>query len=386
MSLQLPLLIIFIGAVLLIFLVMNVIFKRLKLPPLIGYILLGWVVRLFDVFVTEQMLFSFNLLAKIGVILLLFHIGIESNLKKLLSVIGKAGFVTLWVIIISGVLPFLAAYAFGLGLAPSLIIGVAMTATSISVSTASWGEKALRERPEGSFLLDLATLDDIIGILLLALLFAFVGGEFTAEWKILLFFFLKLSLFIGGCYLFSHFAEKKLMTELIHYEKMPDSMLSVVGIGLLIAGIASLIQFSLVIGGFFAGLAFSRDPRSVRIDASMKSLIDFFVPFFFFWIGYQIVLSSLVGMWLFFVVLLLMAIVGKLIGVWIPAFFLKIPLLGSLLLGVSMIPRAEVCMVVMDRGLELGWVTQTEYSAVALIVLITCLGVALSIKPLLRKC
>jgi Na+:H+ antiporter len=378
-SLQLPVLIITIGALLLIFLGLSTIFKRFKLSPIIGYILLGWIIssvgKHFNL-LSEQMNFVFNLLAKIGVILLLFHIGIESNLKKLLNVIGKAGFVSLCEIFVSGILAFWVSYAFGLSLAASLIIGISMTATSIGVSTYSWSTKLLAEKKEGPFLLDLASFDDIIGIVLLTILFSLLGSGFAKEDALftqLLFFFLKLSLFIGGCYLFAHFAEKKIMTDLIHYEKMPDSMLSVVGIGLLIAGIAALIEFSLVIGAFFAGIAFSRDPRSAKIDVAMKPLIDLFVPFFFFWIGYQIVVTSLSDAWFFFSILLLAAVIGKIAGVWLPGRFVKIPAMGAFLLSVSMIPRAEVTMVIIEHGLESNWITAREYSAVALIVLATCL-------------
>lgn len=381
MNVQIAYLILAIGILLLIFLGMNAFFKYLKLPPLIGYIILGWVVRLIVLpFITDDIRFVFNFLANIGVILLLFHIGIESHFKKLLRVVVKAGFVSFCEIIVSGALAFLVAYLFGFSLIASLCIGVALMATSIGVTTFSWGEKALSEKKEGSFLLDLASFDDIISIILLSILFSSLG---VGENLIIL--FVKLILFIIFCYLFAHFAEKRILTDLLHYEKMPDSMLSVVGIGLLIAAIAALIHFSLVIGAFFAGIAFSRDPRALKIDISMKTLLDFFVPFFFFWIGYQIDLTALFDSWLFLFSLFVIAILGKLVGVWIPSLLVKMSALSGLLLAISMVPRAEVTMVVINQALKLDWITGKEYSAVTLVVLGTCLLGALFTRFTLNK-
>lgn len=386
---QFALLIITLGVVLLIFLVMNAVFKKMHLPPLVGYILLGWVVRLigerFQV-LHENTIFTFDLLSKIGITLLLFHIGIETKLKKLVEVIGKAGFVSIIEIGLSGIIAFGASSLFGLSFLASTIIALAMTATSIGVSTFSWREKDLTEKKEGAFLLDLASLDDIISIILLTVLFGLLSNQFQDKGGLFTFvvlFFLKLALFITGCYLFSHFAEKKLMTELIHYEKMPDSMLSVVGIGLVIAGFASLIHFSLVIGGFFAGIAFSRDSRAVRIDASMKALLDFFVPFFFFWIGFQITLSLTSGGWWLVAALFFSAVIGKILGVGLPSWLLKVP--GAFLVALSMIPRAEVTMVVMEHGREFNWVTSEEFSAVSIVVLATCLVTPYFIQLIFKK-
>lgn len=386
-----PYLIIVIGFFLLCFLALGALFRKLRIPPLIGYILLGWLSRVFMKqfnIGSEDFTFTIGLLSKIGITLLLFHIGIETNLKRLLEVIAKAGVVSFFEIFLSGAAVFTAAFLFGLDIRISLILGIAMTATSIVVSTYSWGERELNEKKEGAFLLDLASFDDIMGILLFsAFIVLFEGGfqEGTAFTVSLLYFFLKLFALIGGCYLFSHFAEKKIMTELIQYEKMPDSMLSVVGIGLLIAGVAAFLGFSLVIGGFFAGIAFSRDPRSVRMDASMKTLLDFFTPFFFFWIGSQITLDLSLESWHLFSILLGTAVAGKFLGVWLPSRLVGIAPMGALLLAVSMIPRAEVTMVVLGYGLEKKWLTESAYSSGALVVLTTSLLAAYFIRILLKK-
>ncbi|NGX54604.1 MAG: Na(+)/H(+) antiporter [Chlamydiae bacterium] len=174
------------------------------------------------------------------------------------------------------------------------------------------------------------------------------------------------------------------MKRLIKYEKMPDSMISILGITLIIAGIAALIHFSLAIGAFFAGIAFSRDPKAVRMDAAMQSFFDFFVPFFFFWIGFQTSIESLAGIWPFFITLFIVAVAGKFLGTWLPARWIHLSRLGALLLAVSMIPRAEIAMVIIEHGLELGVISKQIYSAMALTAFLTCLLTPLSLKLINR--
>ena len=381
--------VIILGVLLICFLGAKALLARFSIVPIVGFIFLGWLFRLSDQhfsFIPDAMPSSLFLMAKIGIVFLLFHIWLESHLKRMLHFVGQAGFIALINILFSGTLGFLAAQAFHFSMATSLFIGVALTATSIGVSTASWKGKDLNHKKEGNILLDLVTIDDIVGIFLMALLFSLVplgmnNHSFGVE---IGFFFLKIVLFVGFCYLFSLFAEPRLMKELIKYEKMPDSMISILGVTLIIAGIAALIHFSLAIGAFFAGIAFSRDPKAVRMDAAMQSFFDFFVPFFFFWIGFQTSIESLAGIWPFFITLFIVAVAGKFLGTWLPARWIHLSRLSALIIAVSMIPRAEIAMVIMEHGLELGVISTQIYSAMALTAFLTCLLTPLSLKLINR--
>ncbi|NGX54605.1 MAG: High-affinity Na(+)/H(+) antiporter NhaS3 [Chlamydiae bacterium] len=203
--------VIILGTLLICFLAIKALLARFRIVPIVGFIFLGWLFRLSDQhfsFIPDAMPASLFLLAKIGIVFLLFHIGLESHLKRMLHFISQAGLIAIINILFSGILGFLTAQAFHFSMATSLFIGVALTATSIGVSTASWTGKDLTLKKEGTILLDLVTIDDIIGIFLMALLFSIVplGMNHHSLGLELGLFFLKIVLFISFCYLFSYFA------------------------------------------------------------------------------------------------------------------------------------------------------------------------------------
>jgi Kef-type K+ transport system membrane component KefB len=163
-------------------------------------------------------------------------------------------------------------------------------------------------------------------------------------------------------------------------------MLEVVGISFIIAALSEILGFSFAIGGFFAGLVFSRDPEAVKIDASFESLYDLFTPFFFIGIGLQIepdALISAVGIGL---VLLVAAVLGKVIGTIAPAVW-RTSWTGAVLLGISLVPRAEITTIVMERGLQLGeWAVPPKvFAAMVLVVTVTSIVAPLLLRHLLQK-
>jgi Kef-type K+ transport system membrane component KefB len=156
--------------------------------------------------------------------------------------------------------------------------------------------------------------------------------------------------------------------------------------GLIITAIASLLGFSLALGELFAGIVFSRDPKAVRVDAPFDSIYQLFVPFFFIGIGLQIAPDSLGLAAGFGAVLLIAAVIGKLVGAGLPAWPFD-GWAGAWLLGVSMVPRAEIALVVVQEGRRLGpWAVSDEVlSAIALIVLATSLFVPLVLRAMLGR-
>jgi Kef-type K+ transport system membrane component KefB len=201
--------------------------------------------------------------------------------------------------------------------------------------------------------------------------------------------FLVIKLFVFGslCLFFSVYVEKRITSFFTGMGHSPDPMLMVVGFGFIITGLAALLGFSMAMGAFFAGLVFSRDPDAVKLDASMEALSDLFVPFFFIGIGLKLdprALSSSLG-WIG--LLLMVAVLSKLIGNGL----LSLTVTGwtpALLISVSMIPRAEITMVIMQKGHELGeWaVPQEVFSSMVLVAFITSLIGPIWLRPLLTRC
>jgi Kef-type K+ transport system membrane component KefB len=199
-------------------------------------------------------------------------------------------------------------------------------------------------------------------------------------------FLAKLFLFAGLCYLFSQYLERGLIHLTALLEPAAGLMLTVLGLGLVIAALASWLGFSLAIGALFAGLVFSRDPEAVKTEAAFNDLYAFFTPFFFVGIGMQIDPATAAQGLGLGAVLLIAAILGKFIGAGLPA-LLVTGASGAVLLGVSMIPRAEIAMVIVDQGHQLGEgaVPAVVYAGMVIVSAGSCVLAPLALRPLLHR-
>jgi len=199
-------------------------------------------------------------------------------------------------------------------------------------------------------------------------------------------FLLKVLGFGLLCILFSRFVECRLTSFFSRVKPQPDPMLLVASTGFIIAAVAGLLGFSTAIGAFFAGLVFSRDHHAVRMDASFSALYDLLTPFFFIQIGMSVdpgILPLAVGIGL---PLVLAAIVGKMIGAGATAWSIT-GRAGAALIGVSMMPRAEMAMVVMQQGQALGcwFVPDYLYAGMVMVVLITCVSSPILLRVMMNK-
>lgn len=392
------LIILLVGATIVLTILLKASLERFGIPALIGYLLLGFLMKLADVrgvLLSEAMQSVYGLLAELGIICLLFRVGLESNLAGLVRQLPRASILLMGNLIFSGFSSFIAAYFFvQLSLIPSLFISMALTATSVGISVSVWQEAKALNSENGELLLDLAEMDDLAAIALMSLLLAMLpvlNGEVEMNFLPLLAntivpFILKVILFGTFCLVFFRYLEQPMTRFFEKIEPAPDPMLMVTGIGFIIAALGGLLGFSVAVGAFFAGLVFSHDPDAVKLDTSFSTLYDFFVPFFFLNIGLQIdpqILTSSLGLG---TVLLVVAVLGKLVGTGAPA-LVTVGWPSAALLSVSMIPRAEIVMVIMQRGQQLGdWAVPSEvFAAMVMVSVATCILSPLLLRPLLRR-
>ena len=243
-------------------------------------------------------------------------------------------------------------------------------------------------------LLDLAEMDDLAAIALMSLLLSMLpvlNGEVEANFfpvfaQTIVPFILKVILFGTFCLVFFRYFEQPMTRFVEKIEPEPDPMLTVAGISFIIAALAGFLGFSVAVGAFFAGLVFSHDPDAVKLDTSFSTLYEFFVPFFFLNIGLQIEPQVLTSSLSLGTVLLVVAVLGKVIGTGVPA-LLTIGWPSAALLSISMIPRAEIVMVIMQQGQQLGdWAVPPEvFAAMAMVSAATCILSPLLLRPLLRR-
>lgn len=371
---------------------------RIGVPDVVGYLLIGLALGTVDAeapFLSRETRHGLDTLAAAGIVVLLFRAGLESHPSKLMRQLPKAGIALIGNILASAVLGYAAArYVIGTQPIPAAFVAIALSATSVGVSVAVWRDADAIDSERGALLLDLAELDDVASVLLLAMLLALapiIHGDVegrtgpqvlaAAGWLIA-----KLTGFGAGCLAFANYAEERLTRWLGRFDAAAVPIIPVAGLAFVIAALAEQLGFSLAIGALFAGLAFSRDPERVRLDRAFDTLFRFFVPFFFVGIGLNVAVSSLFTAFALGGILLVVAIVGKVAGTALP---LVAALGGSsaLLIGVSMIPRAEIAMIVMDRGRALGdWAVSPEiYGGMVAVALGTCLLTPPIVHYLLRR-
>jgi Kef-type K+ transport system membrane component KefB len=398
MSTEILLVILLIGATIVLALLIKSGLESIGLPSLVGYVTLGFFIRLADSqggLLSVEAQKAYKLLSDIGIICLLFEVGLKSNLAGLIRQLRHASIIWISNIFFSGVLGYGASH-FILNIAwiPSLFISVALTATSVGVAVALWKEANALTSPDGELAIDVAELDDLSGIMLMAMIFAVAPIlELSLEAPVLPhlaqasgILLSKLVIFAAFCLLFSRYVEHPITLFFQKVEPPPDLMIMIAGIGFIIAAISGLLGFSIAIGAFFAGLIYSRDPQAVKMQTSFTPLYEFFTPFFFIGIGLDIDPNTLTNALGPGSVLLVVAIMGKLIGTWLPA----VPAVGwsnALLVGISMVPRAEIAMVIIRRGRMLGeWAVPPHvFSAMVAVSFATCIIAPIVFHSALRR-
>ncbi|MGB5634622.1 MAG: cation:proton antiporter, partial [Waterburya sp.] len=276
--------ILLVGATLVLTILLKACLERVGIPALIGYLLLGFLMKLANVqglLLSETVRSVYGFLGEIGIICLLFRVGLESNLAGLARQLPRASLLLIGNLVFSSSLSFVAAYFFlQLPLIPSLFISMALTATSVGISVSVWQEAKALNSDNGELLVDLAEMDDIAAIALLSLLLSMLpvlNGEVEANFlpvlaQTIVPFVLKVILFGTFCLVFFRYLEQPMTRFFEKIEPAPDPMLMVAGIGFIIAALAGFLGFSVAVGAFFAGLVFCHDPDAVILDTSFSTL------------------------------------------------------------------------------------------------------------------
>lgn len=372
--------------------------ERVGVPALVGYIFLGFAISVMNQqwsFVTSAFDSTFAVLAQLGVIALLFRVGLKSHIRVLLAKLPDASFIWIGDVLTNLILGFaVSRLVLDLPLETSLVIATAFSATSVAVSVAVWDETHKLNTPMGQLLIDVAELDDLSGVLLLAILLAIIPALHSNEAALLpsigtttFVVLLKLALFITGCYLFSHYLEPNFTR---FNRQLTDSTIgltiAILGAGLAIAAVAGYLGFSLAIGALFAGLAFSRDPQAVRTDAKFIYFHELLTPFFFIYIGMQVDPGAIAPSLSVAAILFVPAALGKFFGVAAPALRIT-KKTGAILLGISMIPRAEIAMVVLHQCHQLGdgIVPDNVFAAMVIVSVMTSTIAPLILRALLAR-
>jgi len=316
-----------------------------------------------------------SVLSEMGVVILLFEIGLESDLKELIRVGPKAAIVA----VVGVVAPFCLGtlglmYFFHVEAIPSIFAGAALTATSIGITAKVLAEIERLNSTEGQIIIGAAVLDDILGIIVLAVVGSLVK---TGEVQIsnILILTLSAATFLIGSILLGRFLSP-LFVGLINEMKTRGQLLIVSLIfGFVLSYIAQIIQLEAILGSFAAGLILAETEKREELEEQILPLADFFVPIFFVSVGAKTDLSVLnpgipsnrEGL-IIAAFLILVAILGKVITGFT---LLGDTSINKLAIGVGMIPRGEVGLVFAGVGSASGALSEAMTAAIIMMVIVT---------------
>jgi len=353
--------------------VLGELFERVKQPAVIGEIMAGVVLGpyIFGLINPLQVetFHVYEVFAEVGVIILLFSIGLHIKVDDILKV-GKTSSV---VAILGVILPFFFGYLYTLTsdhtTVEALFIGAAMVATSVGITARVFADLGILNSRVAKVMLAAAVVDDILALLVLAVVTGLGQGTISYV-KITL-----LTLEAAGFIIFLTIIGKGLIPRLCHFlgffksKNAPFSLALLLCLGL--SAVASYIDLAAIVGAFMAGMVLAELNVEFRFSSKFESLYDFLVPFFFVGMGTQEDLSvftrfNLVGAAL---ILTVFAILGKLIGGGLGAWGLGGK--EASVVGVGMVPRGEVGMIVASIGLGMGVISTDLYSIVIFMVIAT---------------
>ena len=353
------------------------IFERMQLPAVLGEILAGVVMgphALGWVHPSDTL----RAIAEIGAIFVLFHAGLEISPKDLIN-IGR----TAVIVAVAGIiLPFVLGFAYmhwrGDALTESVFVGVAMVATSVGITARVLGDIGVLSTQAAKVILGAAVFDDILGMLLLALVDGLAQGG-GIEW-------VRLSVLAVEAIVFAFsmiFIGPQILSKLrpsvdrlsMHNAPLMVALMVCLGLSFL----AAKIGMAAIIGAFFAGMVFSEYSPEWDLRPRVHAITEFLGPFFFFSIGAQLNVKLFHGGVLGVALIIsLLAIVSKLVGCGLP--LLSKGWRAALCVGIGMMPRGEVALIVALVGLNSQIVSQSAYAVVVFMTAVT----TILAPPLLR--
>ncbi|GGD63002.1 cation:proton antiporter [Paenibacillus nasutitermitis] len=342
---------------------------RLGQPAVLGKLLagivlgpavLGWVHA--DAFISY--------FSEIGVLLLMFIAGLETDLDQLRKN-WKASFA----VAVGGIiLPFIGGYGvamtLGLSNTQSLFLGLLLCATSVSISVQTLKEMNQLNSREGTTILGAAVVDDVIVVVMLAVMMSLLGTEDISLGILLS----KKILFFIVILVAGWFAVPWVMRILAPFRVSEAVMSGALIICFSFSYFAELMGVAGIIGAFAAGIAVSQTKFRHDVETKVEPIAyTLFVPVFFVSIGLNISFQGLGNQILFIVLVTVIAVLTKLVGGGIGARITGFGNRSSLAIGSGMISRGEVALIIAASGLESGLLPQNYFTSVVLVVILTTL-------------
>lgn len=319
-----------------------------------------------------------KVLAEIGVVLLMFMAGLETDAKMMRNAVGPA----FWAAVGGVVLPMaggcLLSRQFGLSWQESIFIGTILTATSVTITAQTLMNLSQMRSRAGATILGAAVIDDVLGLVVLSLVIAIAPQMAHAgptPWAGLAITIGRMLLCIAALFWLGPYLTRWLLKRAARMHGHHTEVAAALVMALFLAFFAEWLGgMAAITGAYLAGLFISVTSSRENVVHELSPMVNsFFGPLFFISVGLEVNIWSLNGKLLFFVLLTAIAIFGKVFGSGFAALWSGLGRRESLAVGVGMIPRGEVGLITASIGLSAGLVTQDVYVQAVVLVLISTL-------------
>ncbi|MDC7227617.1 MAG: fructose PTS transporter subunit IIA [Spirochaetales bacterium] len=372
--------------------------KKIKMPSVLGELLMGIVIGpyvlgsiaipgfahglfpLAEGFSVSPELYG---IATIASIILLFLSGLETDLALFLQFSVKGAVIGITGVIISFVSgAWAGSLITGMTITSpvNLFMGVLSIATSVGITARILSEQRKMDSPEGVTILAAAVIDDVLGIIILAIVLGIIsvlsgGAGGSVDWGAIGAIALKaVGVWLGFTAVGLFFARKIGNTLKIFHSETTIAVMSL-GLALLLSGIFEKAGLAMIIGAYVMGLSLSRTDLSFVIQDKLHPIEEFFVPVFFCVMGMLVNVNEfldpkvLMGGLLFSV----LGIIAKIVGCGAPSLFLNFNIRGALRIGVGMVPRGEVALIIAGIGIANGILSDSLFGVAVFMTLLTTL-------------
>ncbi|KRM13038.1 cation:proton antiporter [Paucilactobacillus suebicus] len=359
--------------------------QRFQIPAVIGQIVVGIILgpALLNIVHPNEIL---SFLAEIGVIILMFMAGLESDLQLLKRYLRPSLSVAVCGVIVPMVVFVVAGKVANLTTEHAVFWGITFAATSVSITVEVLQEMKRLNGKEGTTILGAAVVDDILAVLILSVFVTLThdggsGNQLPLQWSLLI----QLVYFVA-VYLFVKWVAPWVMR--LGNRMLVNSaptILSIV-VCLTMAYVADLVGLSAVVGAFFAGIAVGQTSVRQEIENTVTPIgYAFFIPIFFVSIGLEMKFDGVLDQWVLILVLTILAVVTKLYGGAIGAKLTGFSWSSGLAVGAGMISRGEMALIIAQIGLSANILSGGQYSDLVIVIVLSTLIAPLMLKYYFRR-
>ena len=373
---------------------MGLLARKCKVPQVVGEILAGLLIGPSVLGIVEQTEFL-SYMAEIGVVLIMFSAGLETNLRDMIKTGPFACAVALcgvFVPLLFGTLLYMAFYGFDaigtLHFYKAVFIGVILTATSVGITVKALSELGKLKSPLGTAIVSAAIIDDIIGIMVLTVVVGLGGNTeggtdaiISVIVKTLMFFVFAIIVGLLFYKLFQWLDKGRH----VHTQRIP-----IFGLALCMALAYSAEKFfgvADVTGAYLAGIILCNIRDAEYIDRKMSiSSYMLFGPVFFAGIGLKTSIDGMTPMMLLFsVCFVIIALISKIIGCGMVSKLSGYTKTDSLIVGIGMMTRGEVALIVAQKGLSVGLLDPLYFTPVIILIIVSSILTPIFLKILFNK-